>query len=107
MAETEYGPDADRGFGAYGVGLLTKYDGYLQRQAKASPRNRVGGRVHLVILPFFAAILLARVVFEAFSQKGPIAMSVYVVLNLVLVAALFYSGFRFIWWRQRRDREVS
>ena len=87
--------------------LLAKYDRYLQQQVKASPRNRLGRRVHLVTLPFFAAILLARVVFEVFDPRGLIGMSVYIVSNLLLLAGLFYSGLRFIWWRQRRDGDAN
>ena len=80
-----------------------KYDRYLQQQAKAASGIGVVGRVQLVLLPFFLGILLARAFSEAFGLSGPVGMAVYAVATLLLLAGLFYSGFRFLWWRQRRD----
>lgn len=86
------------------MSLWAKYDRYLQQQAKAASGIGVVGRVQLVVLPFFLGILLARVISEAFGLIGPVGMAVYVVASLLLLAGLFYSGFRFLWWRQRRGQ---
>jgi hypothetical protein len=89
---------------------LQAYDLFLkklgQNGAKESGLASVGlGPILIVTLPFFLAILIVSAIFETFVEKGPIGNTVYLVIGLVLLFALFYSGFRVVHYRAQWLRE--
>jgi len=84
------------------MNLWKRYDRYLERTAKSGTRVSGIGRVHLILVPFFAAIVLVVSVFDAFGLHGPVATPFEGVVCVALLVGLFYSGFRFIYWSSRR-----
>lgn len=81
---------------------LASYDRYLQRLADTDS-NLVGiGRIHLVCLPWFVAVLLVRPVFEVLGWGGLSGMIAGTAISVVLLIGLLWSGFKYVAYRTRR-----
>ena len=83
---------------------LQSYDLFLkelgQNGAKKTGLASVGlGPILVATVPFLLAIVMVSAIFETFIAKGPIGTTVYLIICLALLFALFYSGIRVVHYR--------
>lgn len=83
---------------------LRAYDSYLKRMAQSGAQKpgiaAVGlGPILLATAPFYVAIVMVTAIFPVLGWAGPVGTTVKLLISLVLLFALFYSGFRVVHYR--------
>lgn len=89
---------------------LQSYDLFLkklgQNGAKKTGLASVGlGPILIVTIPIGLAIVIVSTIFEIFVEKSPVGTTMYLIICLALLFALFYSGFRVVHYRAQWLRE--
>lgn len=89
---------------------LQAYDLFLKRLAQDGAQKpgiaAVGfGPILLVTIPFFAAIVIVRTIFGALGWTGTLGATLQILISMALLIALFYSGFRVVYYRARRRKD--
>jgi predicted exporter len=82
--------------------LFKLYDDYLKGLAEGETRFSGMWRVHIVVLPFLLAILCVLGLFDALGWNGPVGFFSKIGLSVCLLIGLLYSGFRFVFFSNRR-----
>jgi ABC-type transport system involved in cytochrome bd biosynthesis fused ATPase/permease subunit len=77
---------------------------YLKRLAEGGTRKPgvaiVGiGPILRVTAPFYVAIILVTAIFKMFGWTGALGFTLEILISVSLLVALFYSGFRFVYYR--------
>ena len=84
------------------MNYFVSYDRYLRRLADADGNLVSLGRVHLVCLPWFVAIILVRPAFALAGWGGAAGTLAGTALSVALLAGLLWSGARYLVHRARR-----
>lgn len=89
--------------------MLKKYDEFIKSMAYSGPKpsgfGMIGaGSILALTMPFFAAIVLISATFDTLGLTGAWWI-VRIFISLVLLVAIFYSGFKFVYYRDLRNRE--
>jgi hypothetical protein len=90
------------------MGYLKKYDKYIRGLAESGPKPQgigaVGfGFILLLTMPFYVGILFISAVFEEFKWNGKIGIIFRIILSLILICGLLYSGIKFVYYRFIRN----
>lgn len=91
------------------MNILRKYDKFIKDMAyggqKPSGLGMIGtGPILALTVPFFAAIVLVSAIFDALGLVG-VWWIFRICISLLLLAGLFYSGYKFVYYRDKRNRE--
>ena len=91
--------------------LLKLYDDYLRRLANMGNQSTglgsVGtGPILIVTLPYFCAIVFISALFDAMEWTGIIGYAIRGIVSIILLVLLFYSGFRVVYYRFLRNRQL-
>lgn len=88
---------------------LKLYDDYIKRLANRGRSTGIGsvgiGSILLVTVPFLIAIVLVSAVFDTFGRGGAVIFWLRLAISIFLLIGLFYSGFRFVYYRNQITRE--
>ncbi len=84
---------------------LIVYDKYIASIAKSGSRVSGISSIYIIILPYFVPIFIVPALFEVFGWVGPVGLACKTAIIFLLVVGLFVSGFRFIYYANRRDGE--
>lgn len=91
------------------MNIFRKYDELIKSIAYSDPKpsgvRMIGsGPILAIIVPFFAAIVIVSAIFNVLGLAG--AWWIFrIFLSLLLLFGLFYSGYRFVYYRDKRNRE--